>query len=153
MSRRREKATSKHGTVPVITDEDVVDALKAGRQRLEHEFTVTAVRYDPERDSVEIELAQGFGLRVPRAAIAELAALPGSAMTALEASPAGTGLDLDEHDVHISVHGLVLSLLSLSTMAAGLGKCGGTKSTPAKQESARLNGRLGGRPRKTPHAA
>lgn len=138
---------------PSITSEALDSALKAGRQRLEREFTATAVRYDHLRDVVEIDLTQGFGLRVPRVSIEELSALPGEAVAVLEVSPAGTGLDLDEHDIHISVHGLVMSLLSLSAMAADLGKRGGTKSTPAKRESARRNGQLGGRPRKAPQAA
>ena len=41
--------------------------------------------------------------------------------------------------VHISVHGLVSSLLS--------------PSTPAKRDNARRTGRLGGRPKKPPQAA
>ena len=139
--------------VPAITDQALATALDAGRQRLAREFTATAIRYDQQLDTVEIDLAQGFGLRVPRMAIAELAAVPASALGMLDLSPAGTGIDLDDHDVHVSVHGLVLSLLSLSTMAAGLGKRGGAQSTPAKQESARLNGRLGGRPKKSFRAA
>ena len=138
---------------PMISDQALSAALDAGRQRLAREFTATAVRYDQQYDTVEIDLAQGFGLRVPRMAIAELADVPASALVLLDRSPAGTGIDLDDHDVHVSVHGLVLSLLSLSTMAAGLGKRGGTQSTPAKQESARLNGRLGGRPKRPPRAA
>jgi len=136
-----------------ITDEMVATALGAGRQRLAREFTATAVRYDPGRDALEIDLRQGFGLCVPRAAIVELAAVPAEALTDLDISPAGTGIDLDGLDVHISVHGLVLSLLSPSTLAAGLGQRGGARSTPAKQESARRNGQLGGRPKKPSRAA
>lgn len=143
---------NQHALASTITDESVANALEAGRQRLAREFTATAVRYDQPRDVVEIELTQGFGLRVPRTTIAELAGLPVGAVAALEVSPAGTGIDLDDHGVHISVHGLVLSLLSLSSMAAGLGQRGGAQSTPAKRESARRNGRLGGRP-KTPSQA
>jgi len=136
-----------------ITDAMVDAALEAGRQRQAREFSATDVRYDAERDALEIDLRQGFGLRVPRGAIAELAAVPAEALAGLDLSPAGTGLDLDDHDVHISVHGLVLSLLSPSTLAAGLGQRGGAQSTPAKRDSARRNGRLGGRPKKPPQAA
>ena len=136
-----------------ITEAMVDDALKAGRQRRAREFSASAMRYDADRDTLEIDLVQGFGLRVPRAAIAELAALPAEALAGLDLSPAGTGIDLDDQDVHISMHGLVLSLFSPSALAAGLGQRGGAQSTPAKRDSARRNGRLGGRPKKTPHAA
>jgi hypothetical protein len=136
-----------------ITDAMVDTAIKAGRQRRAREFSAIAVRYDAVRDAIEIDLSQGFGLRVPRAAIAELAAVPAEALINLDLSPAGTGIDLDDHDVHISVHGLILSLMSPSTLAAGLGQRGGVQSTPAKRDSARRNGRLGGRPKNPPRAA
>ncbi len=151
--RKREDGMKQSSPASAITAETLANALDAGRRRLARAFTATAVRYDPARDAVDIDLSQGFGLRLPRTAIAELATVPIGALTALELSPAGTGIDLDDHNVHINVHGLVLSLLSPSTLAASLGKRGGAQSTAAKRESARANGRLGGRPKKPPRAA
>lgn len=68
-------------------------------------------------------------------------------MGKLRVSPAGFGLRLDEHDINISVHGLIGALATAGDMAASLGKLGGAAKSEAKRISARANGAKGGRPR------
>jgi hypothetical protein len=64
-------------------------------------------------------------------------------------SPVGSGLMLDDHDIHINVHGLVTGFISPHLMASTLGRKGGSTLSDAKTRSSRENGKKGGRPRKT----
>jgi len=69
-----------------ITDAMVDAAVEAGRHRRTREFSAIAMRYDAGRDALEIDLRQGFGLRVPRAAVAELATVPADALATDQAA-------------------------------------------------------------------
>lgn len=131
-----------------ITDEDLTRAVAAGRQRMATEFRASAVRYDAGRDAVELTMVDGWGLVFLRSAVAELAAVPFDDMGKLEISPVGTGLLLDDRDIHINVHGLVTGFISPHLMASTLGRKGGSTSSAAKTRSSRENGKKGGRPRK-----
>jgi hypothetical protein len=130
------------------TDDELELAIQAGRRRRATERRATSVVYDPDRDAIEIELTDGAGVRLPRAMLEEFRHVPPANMTKLRLSPSGYGIRLGEHDINISVHGLVGALATASDMAASLGKRGGAARSEAKQASARANGSRGGRPRK-----
>jgi hypothetical protein len=80
--------------------------------------------------------------------VEEFRAVPPAEMAGLRISPAGYGIKLDEHDIDISVHGLIAALATPGDAAASLGKLGGAARSDAKRVSARANGAKGGRPRK-----
>lgn len=88
-------------------------------------------------------------MRLPRVMVEEFRGVPPSDMAKLRVSPAGYGIKLDQHNINISVHGLVGALATAGDMAASLGKLGGAARSEAKRLSARANGAKGGRPRKT----
>jgi len=132
-----------------ISDDELAQAVEAGRRRMATEFRADSVRYDPARDAVELTMVDGWGLVFLRSAVDELAAIPAHDMTKLEISPVGTGLLLDDHDIHINVHGLVTGFISPHLMASALGRKGGSASSAAKARSSRENGRKGGRPGKS----
>jgi Protein of unknown function (DUF2442) len=138
------------GTVkrPMTTDDELRLAIEAGWRRRETERRAASVRYNPDRDAIEIELSDGAGVRLPRAMVEEFRDVPPADMTKLRVSPAGYGIRLDEHDINISVHGLIAALATTADMAGSLGKIGGAARTEAKRISARANGLKGGRPRK-----
>ena len=106
------------------------------------------MRFDPDRDAIEIELTDGAGVRLPRAMVEEFRDVPPADMAKLPISPAGYGIKLDEHDIAISVHGLIAALATTADMAGAMGKIGGAARSEAKRVSARANGAKGGRPRK-----
>jgi hypothetical protein len=66
-------------------------------------------------------------------------------------------IELDERDVHISVHGLLTAILPAMlpsrTVAAIFASRGGQATSRMKRTSSKVNGRKGGRPRKKRTAA
>ena len=134
--------------IPPTTDEELSQAIAAGRRRRATERRAASVRYNSDRDAVEIELTDGAAVRLPRAMVEEFRDVPPADMTKLRVSPAGYGIKLDEHDIDISVHGLIAALATPGDAASSLGKLGGAARSDAKRVSARANGAKGGRPRK-----
>ena len=134
--------------IPPTTDAELSRAIAAGQRRRATERRATGVRYNSDRDAVEIELTDGAAVRLPRAMVKEFRDVPPAGMAKLRVSPAGYGIKLDEHDIDISVHGLIAALATLGDAAASLGKLGGAARSEAKRVSARANGAKGGRPRK-----
>lgn len=143
------------GTVksPPTTEDELQHVLEAGRRRRATERRAASVRYDADRDAIEIELTDGAGVRLPRAMIEEFRQVSPADLTELHVSTAGYGIELDKHDINISVHGLIAALATAGDMAASLGKLGGAARSEAKRISARANGAKGGRPRKISRVA
>ena len=135
------------------TEDERQQAIQAGLNRRTTEPRATSVRYDPERDAIEIELIGGVAVRIPRHTIEELAAVPPADLIQLRISPAGYGIKLDRFDIAIGVQGLLASLVTTTEIASALGKRGGAVRSDAKRESARTNGAKGGRPRKVSRVA
>ena len=134
--------------IPPTTDDELRDAIAAGGRRQATERRAAGVRYDPDRDAIEIELTDGAAVRLPRTMMEEFRDVPTADMARLRVSPAGYGIKLDEYDIGISVHGLIAALATPGDAAASLGKLGGAARTEAKRVSARVNGAKGGRPKK-----
>jgi len=68
----------------------------------------------------------------------------------IEISPSGYGIYFPKLDADIYVPGLLEGLLgSKKWMASRLGQIGGQSRSRAKKKASRVNGRLGGRPRKS----
>lgn len=130
------------------TQKELKEAIAAGRRRRAMERRAADVRYDSDRDAIEIELIDGAAVRLPRTMVEEFRIVAPEDMAAVRVSPAGYGIRLDKHDINISVHGLIGSLATAGGMAAALGQRGGAVRSEAKRLSARANGTKGGRPRK-----
>ena len=139
--------------IPPTTEDELQRAVEAGQRRRATERRAASVRYDADRDAIEIELTDGAGVRLPRAMIAEFRQVSAADLAELRVSPAGYGIELDKHDINISVHGLIAALATAADMAASLGKLGGAARSEAKRISARANGAKGGRPRKISRVA
>ena len=70
-------------------------------------------------------------------------------LSSIEISPSGFGLNFPELDADLYVPGILEGLLgSKKWMASRLGRIGGQSTSRAKKAASRINGRLGGRPRK-----
>lgn len=142
--------------VAEIAGQDLNRALDAGLREAETEFRARSVRYDPDRDAIEIVTTRNVGFLVPRAWIGPLASLPPDQLALLDVWPDGSAIELDALDIQVSVHGLlsqVLPAMLPSSFLAGLfGGRGGKATSEAKKATARENGRKGGRPRKPPES-
>ena len=140
-----------------ITDADYAAALAAGRAETETEIRAQAVRYVPDRDAIEIVTTLNAGFLIPRQWIGALQDVPTEDLGQLEIWPDGSAIELEDRDIHISVHGLLTAVLPAMlpprAVAAIFASRGGRATSEAKRSSAQVNGRKGGRPRRTTEAA
>jgi hypothetical protein len=71
----------------------------------------------------------------------------------LEVWPDGSAIEIEDRDIHISVHGLMTAILPAmlpqGAVAAIFASPAGRATSQAKRSSAQANGRKGGRPRKS----
>ncbi|MDB9495356.1 DUF2442 domain-containing protein [Spirulina major CS-329] len=108
-----------------------------------------AVWYNSERQLIEIQLKNGAIFSFPP----HLAqGLTNAAPHELENGCLGAdGLSVhwDSLDADFSVLGLIQGIFGTKTWMAELGRRGGQRSSVAKQQAARANGKKGGRPKKT----
>ena len=135
-----------------ISDAEYAAALAAGRTEAETEIRAQAVRYVSERDAIEIVTNRNAGFLIPRQWIGALQDVPTEELRNLEVWPDGSAIELEDRDVHISVHGLLTAILPAMlpsrTVAAIFASRGGQATSRAKRISSKVNGRKGGRPRK-----
>ena len=75
--------------IPPTTDDELKHVVEAGQRRRATERRAASVRYDADRDAIEIELTDGAAVRLPRAVVAEFRDVPPPVMAKLRVSPAG----------------------------------------------------------------
>ena len=135
-----------------ISDAEYATALVTGRAESETEIRAKAARYVPERDAIEIVTNRNAGFLIPRQWIGALQDVPIEELGNLEVWPDGSAIELEDRDIHISVHGLLTAILPAMlpsrTVAAIFASRGGQATSRAKRLSSKVNGRKGGRPRK-----
>jgi len=153
LSRRHDcRGDHKTMTQPQISDTAYAVALALGQAAAQTEIRALAVRYIPERDAIEIVTTRNAGFLVPRQWIGALQEVPIEDLAKLEIWPDGSAIELEERDIHISVHGLMMAVLPAMLPAravAGIfASRGGKATSEAKRSSAQTNGRKGGRPPK-----
>lgn len=136
-----------------ITDAEYTSALEAGRKEAGTQFRAQSVRYVADRDALEIVTNRNAGFLIPRQWIGALQDVKLENLAQLEVWPDGSAIELENQNIQISVHGLLSAtlpgLVSTQTLAAIFASRGGSSSSESKRSAARLNGRKGGRPRKT----
>lgn len=120
-------------------------SMEAIRQ---HGYAVAA-RYDRRRARVVVSLNTGVEVTFPPKLAEGLADADSSDLAVIEITPSGLGLHWPKLDADLYVPGLLAGAFgSKKWMAAQLGAAGGSVRSKAKTRAARVNGRLGGRPRK-----
>jgi hypothetical protein len=122
-------------------------ARAAGTRHTADSSAVTAVRYLPRRDAIELVFVSGGAVIVPRILIPELADAPTDVLKQLTVSAAGDAVTCRAADVDIDAAGLVEAVFGARLLAAAFGRRGGRQTSKAKIKASRANGAKGGRPR------
>ncbi len=133
-----------------ITVEDrerYAGARATGEREASDSSAVTAVRYLPRRDAVELEFISGAAVTMLRRAIPGLADAPPEALKQLTVSAAGDVVSCRVLDIDVDVAGLVEAVFGARLLAAAFGRRGGRCTSKAKAKAVRANGAKGGRPR------
>lgn len=101
-------------------DEDFRRAVEAGRLHRVSRLHAVSANYLDECDAVEIVLEGGLALTYLRSDIEAFAGVAPEMMRGLTVSPRGSGLEIDDADLHVDVHGLLVSLMSPADLAEAL---------------------------------
>ncbi len=94
-----------------VTDAQYAQALAAGPAEAEAEFRAQAVRHVPKWDATEIVTTRNTGFLIPRGWIGALSESSAKDLKKLEVWPDGLAIEIEQRDIHISVHGLIVALL------------------------------------------
>ncbi|MGV7206916.1 DUF2442 domain-containing protein [Oxalobacteraceae bacterium A2-2] len=112
-----------------------------------------AVRYLPEFKALAVSFADNAAILLPVTKYAEFARLSLDDLERIKIGLAGSALCLEEHDLHVSIAGLVSASKPLMELASSvIAVRNGSRRSAAKVLAARENGHKGGRPRKLAQA-
>jgi hypothetical protein len=106
----------------------------------------SAVLYRAKEHALLIELRNGAVITLPVKLIPNLRGATPRDIRAVEILGRGGGLHFASLDLDLSVPGLFPYLFARPEWLGELGRVGGRKTSVAKAEAARKNGRKGGRP-------
>jgi hypothetical protein len=130
-------------------EQQYAEATQRGKEEAKSGAYAVAARYDKSSRRVVVDLANGTTLLVPARLIQGLQKAAEGKLSEIEILGAGSGLYWPKLEVDIGVAGLLAGVFGTKAWMAELGRAGGKASTEAKRAASRINGRLGGRPRKS----
>lgn len=132
-----------------LTDIDVRRAEKRMQARRKGQPRATSARFDRRGARIVVGLSNGLDLGVPVNLAQGLADAKAADLADIEISPTGLGLHWPRLDADLYLPALMEGVFGTRRwMAQRLGKSGGSSTSLAKRKAARVNGKLGGRPRK-----
>ena len=135
-----------------LTNSEVRQAEKRTQAHLKGRPRATSARYDRQGERIIVSLSNGLELGVPVDLAQGLTGAKASDLSKIEITPTGLGLRWPRLDADLYLPALMEGVFgSRRWMARVMGKAGGRSTSSAKQSAARVNGRLGGRPRKIEH--
>lgn len=130
-----------------ITETDIDKAVARGRKLKRVYANASSVRY--EDDCISIGFGDGSRIVLPVAGLAEFEGFSVQDFQKLEVGFGGKALCCEGRDLHVSISGLIATSQPLMDLAASMvASRNGRKTSAAKSEAARANGKKGGRPRK-----
>lgn len=133
----------------LITDEQFEAANARGTARLKKSPVAISAKFDKRTHRVVVHFSSGLDVAFKPHDAQGLENAREEQLAKIEVSPSGLGLYFPELDADLYLPALLEGLLgSKRWMAAAAGRAGGSVSTAAKATAARLNGQLGGRPRR-----
>jgi hypothetical protein len=129
------------------------DEFQAANQRARRLLRKTPAavdaRYDRKNDRVVVSLSSGVDISFSPRAAEGLGNATTSQLSAIEITSSGLGIHFPKLDADLYLPALLEGVLgSRKWMAASMGSVGGKRTSVAKRQASRANGRLGGRPKK-----
>lgn len=126
-----------------VANERMQAAIKRGP-------VAVSANYDRRLKLVLVALDTGLSIAFRPADVQGLENAAAADLAVIEISPTGLGLHFPAVDADVYLPGLLAGHFgSAAWMAARMGKVGGKSCSAAKTAASRVNGRLGGRPRKS----
>jgi hypothetical protein len=123
-------------------------AARAGRLAEKVESRAATVRYVRSSRKLVVTLRSGVVVTIPIALLPYFEGATERQITDVDVSPLGRGLRWKALDLDLSVPALLARTLEPPAAMAELGRIGGSRTSRAKAQAARENGKKGGRPRK-----
>jgi hypothetical protein len=124
-------------------------AVKSAQEYHDASPKAIAARYDRKSERVMVDLSSRLSISFSPRDVQGLERARPSQLDEIEISPSGFGIYFPKLDADLYVPGLLEGFLgSKKWMAARLGQVGGKSRSTAKRAASRLNGKLGGRPKK-----
>ncbi|MGH9838354.1 MAG: DUF2442 domain-containing protein [Blastocatellia bacterium] len=130
-------------------EQQYAEATRRGKAETKSGAYAVAARYDKTSRRVAVDLATGTTLLVPARLIQSLQQATPGKLAEIEILGAGSGLYWPKLEIDIGVAGLLAGVFGTKAWMAELGRIGGQATSEAKRAASRINGRLGGRPRKS----
>lgn len=129
--------------------ESAIDAAYRRRAvRLVSEPLATRVRYEPNADTIVVEMNNGAALVIPRRLMQGLSGASAAQLQRGSVSGHGTALEWPDVDADFTVISLLSGIYGGRRWMSELARHAGSRTSKAKTEAARRNGAKGGRPRK-----
>ncbi len=129
-----------------ITEEQFAKGMLAGQRLRQRTPLAVSAKYAQGR--VHVELSNGCAFVFPVAQAQGLAGASAQRLKKIEVQGAGTGLHWPLLDADLYVPSLIKGVFGTRQWMRELGKAGGAAKSERKAETSRLNGKLGGRPKK-----
>ncbi len=129
---------------------DFDSANQRGKDQQSHFPKAVAAHYDRRSGRVVISLSSKLDVSFSPCDAQGLERAEPEELEEIEITPSGLGIHFPKLDADLCLPGLLEGYLgSKKWMAARLGQAGGQTRSRAKRGAARVNGRLGGRPKTT----
>ena len=138
--------------VDKILERDWDAANQHGQEALAAGPLAESAYYDQPTGKIVVELNNGVGLHIPPALIQGMENATPAELAEIVIEGHGIGLHFPRLDANLYVPALARGVLGTAAWMRSLGRKGGISKSPAKAETARRNGRLGGRPPSTKKA-
>ena len=133
----------------MATHEQIKAADKRGKEVLASYPKAVFAKYEPRLGYVTIRFNNGHGLMLNPKKTAGLKRATDSELKSIEITGPGLGLHFPKIDVDLYVPALIDAYFMSKALAASkLGVSGGKVKSKIKAAAARVNGAMGGRPRK-----
>ena len=128
-----------------LTDAQLYEAAQRGALARKNEPRALSARFDPRLDRIVVELSNGCTFAFPPRLAQGLEEASAEQLAEVAVLGRGYGLHWENLDVDLSIPGLLAGIFGTK---AYLSRRAGQTRSPAKAAAARVNGAMGGRPRK-----
>jgi hypothetical protein len=133
----------------MVSSKDFETANERGRQLRRRAPAAVNVRYDRKSGRVIVVLSSGVDISFSPKAVEGLENSTPSQLEHIEITPSGLGIHFPKLDADLYLPALLEGVMgSRKWMASRLGAMGGKSSSEVKRRASRVNGLLGGRPKK-----